>query len=86
MVPAHNTPNNFSRELQQIRSGDYELLHISAVVGNSLQPRFLFAVLNFSPRTSRYFRGEIRFIFSILHNKAFNATRFARWTALRAAR
>jgi hypothetical protein len=45
VVPAHNTPNNISRGLQQIRCGDYELLHISAVVSNSLQPFFLVAVL-----------------------------------------
>jgi hypothetical protein len=49
VVPAHNTPNKVSRELQQIQGGDYELLHISAVVGNSLQPYFLVAVLNASP-------------------------------------
>ena len=49
VVPAHNTPNKVSRELQKIRRGDYELLHISAVVGNSLQPCFLVAVLNLSP-------------------------------------
>ncbi|WP_316675027.1 hypothetical protein [uncultured Tolumonas sp.] len=81
VVPAHNTPNNISREPQQIWRGDYELLHINAVVGNSLQPFFLFTVLNASPRTNRYFRYEIGFIFSILHNKAFNAVRFAHWTA-----
>lgn len=50
VVPAHNTPNNISRELQQFQCGDYELLHISAVVGNSLQPFSLFTVLNASPR------------------------------------
>ena len=55
VVPAHNTPNNISRELQQIRCGDYELLHISAVVGNSLQPFFLFTVLNASPRNQSLF-------------------------------
>jgi hypothetical protein len=33
VVPAHNTPNNIRRELQQIRCGDYELLHINAVSG-----------------------------------------------------
>ena len=49
VVPAHNTPNKVSRELQQIQGGDYELLHFSAVVGNSLQPYFLVAVLNASP-------------------------------------
>ena len=85
VVPAHNTPNKVSRELQQIWRGDYELLHISAVVSNSLQPFFLFAVLNASPRTSRYFRDEFEFIFSILHNKAFNAVRVAHWTGLRFA-
>jgi hypothetical protein len=50
VVPAHNTPNYFSREFQQILGGDYALLHLSAVVSNSLQPFFLFAVLNASPR------------------------------------
>ena len=45
VVPAHNTPNNISRELQQIRYGDYALLHFIAVVSNSLQPFFLVAVL-----------------------------------------
>ena len=55
VVPAHNTPNNISREHQPIRHSDYELLHISAVVGNSLQPCFLFAVLNFSPRNQSLF-------------------------------
>ena len=40
VVPAHNTPNKVSRELQQIWRGDYALLHINAVVGNSLQPFF----------------------------------------------
>jgi hypothetical protein len=33
VVPAHNTPNNICRELQQFQCGDYELLHISAVSG-----------------------------------------------------
>jgi hypothetical protein len=37
VVPAHNTPNNISREHQPIRRSDYELLHISAVVGDSGQ-------------------------------------------------
>ena len=55
VVPAHNTPNNISREHQPIRRSDYELLHISAVASNSLQPCFLFAVLNFSPRNQSLF-------------------------------
>jgi hypothetical protein len=54
VVPAHNTPNKVSRENQQFRRGDYGLLH-SAVVCNSLQPFFLFAVLSASPRNQSLF-------------------------------
>ncbi len=63
VVPAHNTPNNISRELQKIWGGDYELLHINAVEGNSLQPFFLFAVLSASPRNQSLFprRNRVHF-------------------------
>ena len=60
VVPAHNTPNKVSREFQQIWRGDYELLHISAVVSNSLRPFFLFAVLNIGPRNQSLLPRRIR--------------------------
>jgi len=63
VVPAHNTPNILALNFSKFGAAIMSFCTSAPSVGNSLQPFFLFAVLNASPRNQSLFprRNRVHF-------------------------